>query len=379
MNYRKYPYNVVDAILGNNRNFGKLENNGEVGDKEVLENLICELISSLPQERQRAFLLYYRDGLSITQIAEQENLSCEEVNERVGLTLRHLRHPNQIKHFVSYKKEYDSFSDVVNDIESDKSVSLRCLKLCYQICRNSSDNFNIIPELSSTLYLISTLYGVKLDVSAVKSDDNDEHKKKPARKQYNDELYTYVSRSSSKFLRHKIPQFSLSFDDSPKDLSALAESITGVLSYGEIVITAISEFCNNHGIDGSTSARYSKPVKFSSVILHCLLPSHFIPFYDSELLFNKVDKIFHVGECDLNGYTIPDEIKRELFERYRKTYDFLDAEIKTEKTHSVNHYIIYCAHLYALACYLKANSKYEYDNLIITAINIIDHISDEKR
>ena len=349
MNYKKFPYNILNAV------FGGLTDNGEfeVSDSRELEGVIIELISTLLQEQQKVFLLHYRDGVSLKELAEQENLPFEEVEERIALTLRFLRHPIQSKQLFRYLK-YGSFSSVLRAIKDNESLSLLCFKHCYQICCDESDIYTT-HGLASRMYLINTLYNAPLNYT-IKPDNLDE-------------FYNFIAARLMLFIKYNAKlQSPLQFDESADDLQILTKSFNNVLCFEKLISEAIHNFNTENGLDDKD---FPSNIKFCSYFLHCCFPLCYIPH--SIKLIGKCKQLFYVGECDLNGFIVPEDIKQALFDKFKKAYEFLDGEIKIENNPMFNGYKTYCAYVYAMGCYLKA-SDLENKNLITAAINVFDHI-----
>ena len=125
---RNYPYNVLDMVFGEIRKPEVVDSLRYGVDTPKLAEGIDTLVKELPSEIRRIFLMYVKGGMSFETIAKTEELPVEVVRDRVALTLRHLRKPEQSKLLQDYLGYPMPMGAVIGDIigsrfQFDDSVS----------------------------------------------------------------------------------------------------------------------------------------------------------------------------------------------------------------------------------------------------------------
>ena len=83
---------------------GQIELNVDASERLNVERLIYKLIEPFPQESAQVFRLYYKEQIPLSQIAQIQRTTFDDVEWSLGYALRHLRHPNCTKQFKSYIK-----------------------------------------------------------------------------------------------------------------------------------------------------------------------------------------------------------------------------------------------------------------------------------
>jgi predicted DNA-binding protein YlxM (UPF0122 family) len=97
----KYPFNVINMIFGEDT----ISSCADIKDKaDEIDKLLKIYLRSISAKRQRVFLLYAQNYLSYEEIAKQEHITTDYVDEIIARTLRFLRHPDQSKRLAKYLK-----------------------------------------------------------------------------------------------------------------------------------------------------------------------------------------------------------------------------------------------------------------------------------
>ena len=113
---QNYPYNVLDIVFGEIKKPEIIDSLRYGEDAPKLTEAIEVLIKDLPPKLKRIFLMYAKGGMPFEMVAKTEDIPVEVVQDRVALTLRHLRYPQQSKLLRDYLGYPMPMGSVIGDI-----------------------------------------------------------------------------------------------------------------------------------------------------------------------------------------------------------------------------------------------------------------------
>lgn len=164
----------------------------------------------------------------------------------------------------------------------------------------------------------------------------------------------------------------LQFDISVNDIKVLQSSVLTVFELNKAVSQEVHKFNVAVGTDDGDGKNLPSYNKFCSTYLHYRFPHSFIPF--DLKTYGKSKRLFYIGECNLDGYIVSEDIKQELFNLLKRVFDILGDKLKTEGGGTSNLYVNYCAECYALCVYLHKHIMNEGLNVIMLATEIFKNI-----
>lgn len=92
-----FPGNLIDEIL-----------EGREGYNIDTEAFLCGMGNCLSEREQKVIFKRYKDGLTLEQIAKEENVTRERIRQIISKSIRKLKHPGRLKKAMKVsRREYD--------------------------------------------------------------------------------------------------------------------------------------------------------------------------------------------------------------------------------------------------------------------------------
>ena len=173
-----------------------------------------------------------------------------------------------------------------------------------------------------------------------------------------DELYAYVADYLTDNIKDITSEFSnLEYCGNENDLPRLKQVLEFVFELDTKIGEAVKTYVEKDNDAGEVQSLSYVKLANSLIYFH---------FSQTAFLFNseaskKSKLMFHSAECKLKDAIVPDEVKHELFDKYKTVSDYLSAELKIDNRPKNARKIELCdyyARSYALADYLMKNDDW---------------------